>query len=89
MKKWDVIVLGLGGAGSSVLYHLARQGLTVLGLDQYPEAHPFGSSHGQTRIVRQAYFEGPFFSPLKRRVVSGRLLEFPRCCLLGCFRGIK
>ena len=36
MKKWDVIVFGLGG-GSSVLYHLARQGLTVLGLDQYPE----------------------------------------------------
>ena len=67
MKKWDVIVLGLGGAGSSVLYHLARQGLTVLGLDQYPEAHQFGSSHGQTRIVRQAYFEGPFYVPLLKR----------------------
>ena len=50
-----------------MLYHLARQGLTVLGLDQYPEAHPFGSSHGQTRIVRQAYFEGPFYVPLLKR----------------------
>ena len=67
MKAWDVIVFGLGGAGSSVIYHLARQGLNVLGLDQYPEAHPFGSSHGQTRIVRQAYFEAPFYVPLLKR----------------------
>jgi monomeric sarcosine oxidase len=63
----DVIVLGLGGVGSSAAYHAARAGLSVLGIDQFPPAHDRGSSHGQTRIIRQAYFEGPAYVPLLKR----------------------
>ncbi len=67
MAYWDVIVVGLGGVGSSAVYHLAAAGHRVLGLDQYPPAHDRGSSHGQTRIIRQAYFEHPSYVPLLRR----------------------
>lgn len=60
----DVIVLGTGGVGSAALYHLAKRGLRVLGLDQYPGGHQMGSSHGATRIIRKAYFEHPNYVPL-------------------------
>lgn len=64
---WDVVVLGLGGMGSAAAWHLARRGLRVLGLDQYPPGHRFGSSHGRTRIIRKAYFEDPAYVPLLER----------------------
>ncbi|MHC4876687.1 MAG: N-methyl-L-tryptophan oxidase [Planctomycetota bacterium] len=64
---YDVIVVGTGGFGSSALYHLARRGLRVLGLDRFPVAHDRGSSHGDTRIIRQAYFEHPDYVPLLLR----------------------
>lgn len=67
MATWDVIVLGLGGVGSAAAYHLAALGNRVLGLDQYPAMHAMGSSHGKTRIIRQAYFEHPSYVPLLRR----------------------
>ena len=38
--------------GSASLYHLARRGLTVLGLDMFPEGHDQGSSHGEHRMIR-------------------------------------
>jgi monomeric sarcosine oxidase len=63
----DVIVLGTGGVGSAALYHLASRGVRVLGLDQYPPAHDKGSSHGETRIIRKAYFEHPDYVPLLHR----------------------
>ncbi|HTI49943.1 MAG TPA: N-methyl-L-tryptophan oxidase [Planctomycetaceae bacterium] len=61
---YDAIVLGVGGFGSSALYHLARRGARVLGIEQFEVAHDRGSSHGQTRIIRQAYFEHPDYVPL-------------------------
>lgn len=64
---YDVIILGLGGVGSAAAWHLARRGVRVLGLDQYPPAHDRGSSHGQTRVIRQAYFEHPDYVPLLLR----------------------
>jgi monomeric sarcosine oxidase len=67
MSNWDVIVIGLGGVGSAAAFHLAAAGCRVLGLDQHAPAHAFGSSHGQTRIIRQAYFEHPSYVPLLRR----------------------
>lgn len=63
----DVIVLGTGGVGSAALYHLATRGLRVIGLDQFPAAHGWGSSHGQSRIIRKAYFEHPDYVPLLER----------------------
>ncbi len=63
-KSFDVIVLGLGAMGSSAAYHLAARGERVLGIEQYTTAHDRGSSHGQSRIIRQAYHENPAYVPL-------------------------
>lgn len=67
MSHYDVIVVGTGGVGSAALFHIAQRGHRVLGLDQFPGGHDRGSSHGQTRIIRQAYFEHPGYVPLLRR----------------------
>lgn len=64
MTHYDVIVLGIGGFGSAACYHAARRGASVLGLDQFAPAHDLGSSHGETRIIRQAYFEHADYVPL-------------------------
>ncbi|MFB9442300.1 N-methyl-L-tryptophan oxidase [Dactylosporangium vinaceum] len=61
---YDVIVAGLGGMGSSAAYHLARRGRRVLGLERFGAAHDLGSSHGGSRITRQAYFEHPDYVPM-------------------------
>jgi monomeric sarcosine oxidase len=66
-SAWDAIVIGAGGVGSAALYHLARRGGHVLGLDRFPPGHDRGSSHGETRIIRQAYFEHPDYVPLLLR----------------------
>jgi sarcosine oxidase len=67
MQSFDVIVVGTGGIGSAAAYHLAARGRRVLGLDRFPIAHDRGSSHGQTRLIRQAYFEHPDYVPLLLR----------------------
>jgi monomeric sarcosine oxidase len=61
---YDAIVLGIGGVGSAALWRLAERGLRVLGIDRFFPPHEMGSSHGQTRIIRQAYFEHPDYVPL-------------------------
>ncbi|NMP24372.1 N-methyl-L-tryptophan oxidase [Sulfobacillus harzensis] len=67
-KHYDLAVVGLGIMGSSTLYAAARRGLSVIGLEQSPELpHASGSSHGQTRVIRQAYFEHPDYVPLIQR----------------------
>jgi sarcosine oxidase len=66
-SRFDVIVVGLGAMGSATAYHLARRGKRVLGLDRFAPPHAFGSSHGQTRIIREAYYEHPLYVPLVRR----------------------
>ncbi|MFK7821426.1 MAG: N-methyl-L-tryptophan oxidase [Planctomycetaceae bacterium] len=63
-ETYDAIVIGLGGFGSSTLYELAKRGMKVLGIDQFGIAHDQGSSHGETRIIRRAYFEHPDYVPL-------------------------
>src|SRR5437868_6077464 len=63
----DVIVLGAGGMGSAAAFELARRGRRVLVLEQFTPGHDRGSSHGQTRIIRQAYHEHPSYVPLARR----------------------
>ncbi|MFM8724276.1 MAG: FAD-dependent oxidoreductase, partial [Planctomycetaceae bacterium] len=65
--SWDVIVIGCGGFGSATLRELSRRGLKVLGLDQHNPPHSLGSSHGETRIIRKAYFEHPDYVPLLHR----------------------
>ncbi|MFI5608757.1 N-methyl-L-tryptophan oxidase [Amycolatopsis sp. NPDC051903] len=67
MTHYDVIVIGLGGMGSAAAYRLAQRGQRVLGLDQFAPVHNLGSSHGGSRITRQAYLEGPDYVPLLLR----------------------
>jgi sarcosine oxidase len=62
--RYDAIVIGVGGMGSATLFHMARRGLRVLGLERYDVLHPFGSSHGLNRIIRLAYSEHPSYVPL-------------------------
>jgi len=67
MTTFDLLVIGCGGVGSAALAHAARRGVRVLGLDRFAPPHPYGSSHGETRIIRLAYFEHPNYVPLLRR----------------------
>ena len=61
---FDVIVLGLGAHGSSAVYHLSKNDIKVCGIDKFVPPHAFGSSHGKSRIIRQAYHESPMYVPL-------------------------
>lgn len=70
MASWDVIVVGLGGVGSAAACHLAMSGNRVLGIDQFAPTHDRGSSHGKTRVIRQAYFEDPAYVPLLKRAYA-------------------
>jgi sarcosine oxidase len=67
MPQFDVIVVGLGATGSAALYQLARRGVRVAGIERFSPGHDMGSSHGETRIIRQGYFEHPSYVPLVRR----------------------
>ena len=64
---YDSIVVGLGGMGSAAAAHLAQRGQRVIGFEQFGAAHDRGSSHGKTRIIRQAYFEDSAYVPLLLR----------------------
>lgn len=66
MKSYDAIVLGAGGVGSAALYELARRGSRALAIDRFRPPHDRGSTHGQTRVIRMAYFEHPDYVPLLR-----------------------
>src|SRR5216684_7740348 len=67
MNNSDVIVAGLGAMGSAAVYHLAARGARVAGFDRFRPPHEQGSSHGRTRIIREAYFEHPLYVPLVQR----------------------
>jgi sarcosine oxidase len=67
---WDIIVIGLGAMGSATLQTLARRGVRVLGIEQFQPGHGQGSSGGDTRLIRQAYFEHPDYVPLLKRAYA-------------------
>ena len=59
-----VAVIGCGAMGAATGWRLAARGAEVVCFDRYSPPHSFGSSHGETRITRTAYFEGPWYVPL-------------------------
>jgi len=67
MGRYDTIVVGLGAMGSAAAFHVARRGKRVVGLERFTLAHDRGSSHGRSRVTRQAYFENPAYVPLLGR----------------------
>jgi sarcosine oxidase len=74
--EYDVAIAGLGVHGAAAASALARRGARVLGLDARRPPHTHGSSHGRTRIIREAYFEHPLYVPLVQRAAAGwRRLE--------------
>ncbi len=67
MKRFDVIIVGCGGMGSSISYHLSRKRVKTLVLERFKLNHENGSSHGRTKIIRTAYFEDPRYVRLAKR----------------------
>jgi sarcosine oxidase len=67
VSVYDAAIVGLGAMGSAAAWQLARRGARVIGADRFTPPHTFGSTHGQTRIIREAYFEHPLYVPLVRR----------------------
>lgn len=53
--------------GSAAVYQLAKRGVNVLGIDRLTPPHTLGSTHGDTRITRQAIGEGAHYTPLSLR----------------------
>ncbi len=65
--RYDAIVVGLGAMGSAVAFEVAKRGQRVLGIDRFEPPHTLGSTHGKSRIIREAYFEDPGYVPLVAR----------------------
>jgi sarcosine oxidase len=69
-NTFDVIVIGVGAMGASTCFHLARRGIKTLGLEQFDIPHARGSSHGDSRMIRKAYYEHPGYVPLLHRAYA-------------------
>lgn len=54
-KSYDVIVIGAGAMGSAAAYYAAKDGHSVLLLEQFDLTHERGSSNDHSRIIRYAY----------------------------------
>lgn len=67
MSTYDVAVVGVGAAGAATLYQLARRGVRAVGIDRFSPPHIHGSTHGDTRITREAIGEGEAYTPLVQR----------------------
>ena len=60
----EVAVIGLGSMGSLALWELSRRGVPAIGIEQYQPGHERGAAHGESRIFRSCYAEGPEYVPL-------------------------
>lgn len=68
--KTDVVVVGVGAMGSATLWRLSERGVPAVGIERFEPGHDRGSSHGETRIFRTAYLEGPSYVPLAQRAIA-------------------
>lgn len=87
MERYDAIVIGVGGVGSAALAHLATRGAKVLGIERFESPNKLGSTHGQTRLIRMAYYEHPDYVPLLQRAYQlwgGLEQESGRTLYHGC-----
>jgi sarcosine oxidase len=62
-----IAVIGCGAMGAATGWRLASRGIAATCFDRYSPPHELGSSHGDTRITRTAYYEGPWYVPLLQR----------------------
>lgn len=70
MADFDIIVVGLGAVGGASLLAGARAGARIAGFDRFVPPHTYGSTHGETRIVRAAIGEGAAYTPFAQRSFS-------------------
>lgn len=56
--------------GGAAAYHLAKRGQRVIGIDLHSPPHAVGSSHGKSRMIREAYHEHPLYVPLVQRAYA-------------------
>ena len=66
-NHYDIIIVGLGAMGAAALYQASQRGARALGIDRFDPPHNMGSSHGDTRITRQAIGEGEMYMPFIQR----------------------
>ncbi|MCB5164530.1 N-methyl-L-tryptophan oxidase [Streptomyces bambusae] len=66
-STYDAVVVGLGVFGAAASAALATRGASVLAVDAHGPTHSYGSSHGESRIFRRAYWEGTSYLPLLDR----------------------
>jgi len=59
-----VAVVGCGAMGAATGWRLQRRGAEVVCFDRFSPPHDLGSTHGESRVTRTAYFEGPWYVPL-------------------------
>jgi len=71
----DVVVVGAGVMGLASAWALARAGRDVTVLEQFEIGHPFGSSHGASRIFRFAYDEPEWVALAQEALPLWRELE--------------
>jgi len=67
MNRYDVAIVGLGAMGSAAAYHIGKRQASAIAFDRLAPPHALGSSHGYTRIIREAYYEHPLYVPLVQR----------------------
>jgi sarcosine oxidase len=89
----EVAVVGLGAMGAAALWRLAVRGVDVLGFERFDPGHPWGSTHGATRLFRTACKEHPALVPLAQtslalwreleRASSRRLLDITGGLMIG------
>ncbi|MBS0607657.1 MAG: FAD-dependent oxidoreductase [Parachlamydiales bacterium] len=70
-SEFDVIVVGAGVHGLAAAYNLSfHRQLKVAILEQHLIGHPFGGSHGASRIFRSTYSHPAYIDLMKRLCVQ-------------------
>ena len=89
-QQVDLAIVGLGAMGAAIAWQAALRGLSVAGFDALDPPHPHGSTHGHSRIIREAYFEHPQYVPLVQRAYAlwGELEASARVRLLQATGGL-
>ena len=57
--------------GCAAAWRLAARGHAVTVREQFTDGHTRGSSHGESRVIRKAYFEHPDYVPLLEAAYQG------------------
>jgi len=63
----EVGIIGLGTMGSMAAWQLAKQGVSVIGFEQFGIGHDRSAAGGESRIFRTAYKESPKYVPLLQK----------------------